>query len=374
VNSSLTLRPKARGCAQRRWCASEGWRPHTRHACLDTNVRWSLSRNRSVLPEGWTLHAPVFSWERTGPATASDPLGGPPSAPVLPCMACGSPSRGPPSPKAASLRRKPVSTNSASAAASVFLAGRLRCAQSAAWSAVWRPPSSATNRSLNAADLSEARRGFARGVDLDLRRLAGGGPAFAAGVKPPKLNRAGQDHRWPTHAHSAFSLSALWNDRDHFGRGPRSGPSKAWAKTRPPRSRGFGRSHDGRPRLRGSRGVCLRADFRPRNVDSDAQVQHFQTFYDLDRAAVGQAFRKIFGIVGERHFALYQRHSFLPVVARALHLKPSRSAIRGCRLLTERATMFTRMSGEGRLLGFDLGDWTMLLGGLTLAALLLLLV
>jgi hypothetical protein len=36
--------------------------------------------------------------------------------------------------------------------------------------------------------------------------------------------------------------------------------------------------------------------------------------------------------------------------------------------------MFTRMSGEGRLLGFDLGDWTMLLGGLTLAALLLLLV
>ena len=36
--------------------------------------------------------------------------------------------------------------------------------------------------------------------------------------------------------------------------------------------------------------------------------------------------------------------------------------------------MFTRMTAEGRLLGFDIGDWTMLLGGLTLAGLVALLV
>jgi hypothetical protein len=57
-------------------------------------------------------------------------------------------------------------------------------------------------------------------------------------------------------------------------------------------------------------------------------------------------------------------------------LKPSRTAIRGwvCRRVTERGTMFARMTAEGRLLGFDIGDWTMLLGGLTLAALVALLV
>jgi hypothetical protein len=36
--------------------------------------------------------------------------------------------------------------------------------------------------------------------------------------------------------------------------------------------------------------------------------------------------------------------------------------------------MFARMTAEGRLLGFDTGDWTMLLAGLTLAGLLTLLV
>jgi hypothetical protein len=29
--------------------------------------------------------------------------------------------------------------------------------------------------------------------------------------------------------------------------------------------------------------------------------------------------------------------------------------------------MFARMMADGRLLGFDSGDWSMLLGGLTLA-------
>jgi hypothetical protein len=35
--------------------------------------------------------------------------------------------------------------------------------------------------------------------------------------------------------------------------------------------------------------------------------------------------------------------------------------------------MFARMSGEGRLLGFDMGDWFMLVGGCMLAGLLTLL-
>src|SRR6516164_7275520 len=34
--------------------ASEGTRPHTRHASRSTNLRWSLSRRRTVLPKGWT--------------------------------------------------------------------------------------------------------------------------------------------------------------------------------------------------------------------------------------------------------------------------------------------------------------------------------
>jgi hypothetical protein len=36
--------------------------------------------------------------------------------------------------------------------------------------------------------------------------------------------------------------------------------------------------------------------------------------------------------------------------------------------------MFGRITAEGRFLGFDSGDWTMLFGGLTLAGLLTLLV
>jgi hypothetical protein len=42
--------------------------------------------------------------------------------------------------------------------------------------------------------------------------------------------------------------------------------------------------------------------------------------------------------------------------------------------VTGRGAMFTHMTAEGRLLGFDIGDWAMLVGGLTLAALVALLV
>jgi hypothetical protein len=45
-NSSLTLRLSARSCADRRWWASEGCRPQTRHAWAATNLRCSLSRMR----------------------------------------------------------------------------------------------------------------------------------------------------------------------------------------------------------------------------------------------------------------------------------------------------------------------------------------
>jgi hypothetical protein len=34
------------------------------------------------------------------------------------------------------------------------------------------------------------------------------------------------------------------------------------------------------------------------------------------------------------------------------------------------AIMFTRMTADGRLLGFDIGDWSMLFGGCMLAGLL----
>src|SRR5262245_36207180 len=46
VNSSLTLRPIARGCAKRRRCGSDGCRPQIRQGCEATNFRCALSRSR----------------------------------------------------------------------------------------------------------------------------------------------------------------------------------------------------------------------------------------------------------------------------------------------------------------------------------------
>src|SRR5262249_57586075 len=54
VNSSLTRRPSAEGWINRRWWGSDGVRPHTRHGCLETNFRCSLSRRRTVLANGET--------------------------------------------------------------------------------------------------------------------------------------------------------------------------------------------------------------------------------------------------------------------------------------------------------------------------------
>jgi hypothetical protein len=39
VNSSLTLRPSARGWAKRRWWGSAGVRPQTMQGCVATNLR-----------------------------------------------------------------------------------------------------------------------------------------------------------------------------------------------------------------------------------------------------------------------------------------------------------------------------------------------
>jgi hypothetical protein len=44
ANSSLTRRPSARGCANRRWWASVGRRPHSRQGCDATNSRCARSR------------------------------------------------------------------------------------------------------------------------------------------------------------------------------------------------------------------------------------------------------------------------------------------------------------------------------------------
>ena len=46
VNSSLTLRPIARGCVNCRWWALAGLLPQIRHGCDATNLRWALSRCR----------------------------------------------------------------------------------------------------------------------------------------------------------------------------------------------------------------------------------------------------------------------------------------------------------------------------------------
>ena len=51
MNSSLTLRPRARCWAKRRWCGSEGLRPQIRHGCLVTNLTCSRSRTRRG--SGW---------------------------------------------------------------------------------------------------------------------------------------------------------------------------------------------------------------------------------------------------------------------------------------------------------------------------------
>src|SRR5215207_5252863 len=57
ANSSLTLRPSARGSAKRRWWASQGERPQTRQGWDATNSRCRLSRRRRVFgvacPGGW---------------------------------------------------------------------------------------------------------------------------------------------------------------------------------------------------------------------------------------------------------------------------------------------------------------------------------
>jgi hypothetical protein len=45
-NSSLTLRPIARGWMNRRWWASAGLLPQTGHGCDATNLRSALSRWR----------------------------------------------------------------------------------------------------------------------------------------------------------------------------------------------------------------------------------------------------------------------------------------------------------------------------------------
>jgi hypothetical protein len=94
------------------------------------------------------------------------------------------------------------------------------------------------------------------------------------------------------------------------------------------------------------------------------------------RSRFAISFRKCLRSLDKALSRLPPASSFLPIVTRALQLKPSRIAIRGwvSRRVTERGTMFTRMTAEGRLLGFNIGDWTMLLGGLTLAALVALLV
>jgi len=55
TNSSLFLRPIALGWAKRRWCASDGLRPHNRHSCKATNRRWVLSRWRRTSPNLSTL-------------------------------------------------------------------------------------------------------------------------------------------------------------------------------------------------------------------------------------------------------------------------------------------------------------------------------
>src|SRR5215472_1866870 len=40
------LAPSAGDCAKRRWWASAGRRPHTKHGCLATDLTWSRSRMR----------------------------------------------------------------------------------------------------------------------------------------------------------------------------------------------------------------------------------------------------------------------------------------------------------------------------------------
>ena len=50
VNSSLTLRLSAGGWAKRKWCGSDGSRPHTKQAFVATNRRWALSRRRGGAP------------------------------------------------------------------------------------------------------------------------------------------------------------------------------------------------------------------------------------------------------------------------------------------------------------------------------------
>ena len=60
MNSSLDFRPIARGCTWRKWCGSDGLRPHTKQACWATNLMCSLFRIRRGSDKlSWLLSIPL---------------------------------------------------------------------------------------------------------------------------------------------------------------------------------------------------------------------------------------------------------------------------------------------------------------------------
>src|SRR5262249_21437387 len=123
-----------------------GTRPHTRQGCRSTNFRWSLSRRRTVLPRArimllrdrflvaveafWLVSASAgsadmrfLSGRGSGGFSGAGPLGVPAGVVLSGTW---------PSLIVESLAWNPSSTIFASTAVRGFLAGRFRCAQTAA--------------------------------------------------------------------------------------------------------------------------------------------------------------------------------------------------------------------------------------------------
>ena len=112
----------------------------------------------------------------------------------------------------ASLSRKRASTRSASAAISLFFAARFLWTQSAASSADWNWPRSASNRSLSAADCSGSRRLRAGRASSSVQRRSAEAPGFLFSATAAGRNRAATPSFSAAPALLARPLSRLRRD------------------------------------------------------------------------------------------------------------------------------------------------------------------
>ena len=177
ANSSLTLRPSARGSAKRRWWASQGERPQTRQGWDATNSRCRLSRRRRVFgvacPGGWlglegcrmVVVVPGLAAFDNGRSARS---------------AVGSLATISGVPSFAIFTSKALSIARASSEVRVFFSGSMRRAQTSSGSRAVNAASSPRRRPQRRTDLVREHRHWARSGDTSLWGCQGGTTGTAA--------------------------------------------------------------------------------------------------------------------------------------------------------------------------------------------------